>query len=98
MRRGDEVASLVVEGEGALVGEEFVFRAHTTQCEDAGQLQLARHVSILVPQLLPLQLESQRGHVLSCLLDSGLDLLDVLVTEDSHDSSGLDNGAEDGES
>ena len=54
MRSCDEVVRLVVQGEGALVGEELMLSLHAAESEDAGQLQLSNQVAIIFAQFLPL--------------------------------------------
>ena len=69
---------------------------HTAQREDACKFQLSDNVTIFFAQVLPLELQAHRSHVLDRLPNELLDLVHILLREDSHEWSSLDQASEHG--
>ena len=70
---------------------------HTAQREDACKFQLSDNVTIFFAQVLPLELQAHRSHVLYRLPNELLDLVHILLREDSHEWSSLDQASEHGQ-
>ena len=61
-----------------------MFGFHSAKSEDAGEFKLADGVAIFFAQVLPLELQPHGCHVLDCLADQSLHLVDLLLGEDGH--------------
>ena len=94
VRRCDEIVCLIVQCEGALVGQELVLGFHAAQREDAGKFELTHQIAIFFAQFLPLKLQTHRGDVLHSLSNQSLDLGDLLLGEDGHHRCCLDQATE----
>ena len=93
MRRSDEIARFVVQGEGAFVGQKFVLGLHAAESEHAGKFKLAHYVAIVLAQFLSLQFKAHSSDIFCSLANHGFYLVNFLLSEHCHDRCCLDQAS-----